>query len=136
MEFPSDVLTLIREYAKPLPRRTISEYWVNEEPEGEIFTLEDMKNIVKGEFEMWLLGFDDYDEDHNYDEDHIDETFVNGIYTLSCNEMQVYFTIENLMKWNGKFEYDDDFKMMLEEDEKMYYQIYTTKWKILKIQYL
>ena len=27
MELPDDVLALIREYARPLPRREVSKYW-------------------------------------------------------------------------------------------------------------
>ena len=51
MELPDDVLSLIREYSRPLKQRTISNYWVGQGLEF----IDEMANIVFEEFISWGL---------------------------------------------------------------------------------
>ena len=130
MEFPTDVLSLIRDYAKPLPRRTISNYWVYS-----CLSLESMIKFLKQRFEYTIVQAyrDDTDFVSGVREFGVSKSgWVDGIYTLSFRFAKVHFTMDELLKWNGNLKgYDDDIIWTLEEDDRLHCQVYTTKWKTI-----
>ena len=119
MEFPDDVLALIREYSRPLPRREVSKYWRDKNKEmyksaiinntKKInYDLDMMAQIVfeqykKDESEYAVLRtydwgwkiFQDYNDDDEYDADFI--------------ELKVVFNKTKLLKWDGEFEYKNGY---------------------------
>ena len=136
MEFPDDVLALIREFAKPLQRRIISKYWVDKRKY--LYTLAIINNTPKFNYEFDLMAdmvfkqfkkdeseyavlrpydygwkiFHDYNDDDDYDADFI--------------ELKVVFNKTKLLKWNGEFEgkngYCDGMRV-LGKDDIMYKQL-------------
>jgi hypothetical protein len=75
MELPDDVLTIIRDYSRPLKRREISEYWHN----TGIFTIDEMILVICKELEeqeieeheldayhIWIWNGQEFDDETNF----------------------------------------------------------------------
>ena len=140
MEFPTDVLSLIRAYAKPLPRRTISDFWGSKFNGSYSHSVEDMNEVLKMQFEGWLLN--EFDEDEDDLSVIVLEELADGKYNLRCSDSHddlasVSFTMTELMKWNGEFICTEVYDVLkLEKDYDMLYQVYITKkWRTIRKKY-
>jgi len=117
MEFPDDVLSLIREYSRPLKRRTISSFWV----EKKINNIDKMVERVIEEF-IDTFFYDIYPVPIPYC-----ETFgINTIWIIGLDDYCAIFNEKDLFEWVGDFEflrcgtYDE---YGLEKDDIMYKQL-------------
>jgi hypothetical protein len=160
MEFPTDVLSLIHAYAKPLPRRTISAYWNDAEYDYPDLTndVEWMTDQVINRFRDWIINKSDAEITYfnrTWWEQNLEILgWQDNRYTVLCPVpllhsdnmivenmiVELNFTMEELMKWNGELENDE---LFLEEDEDIRYQVntvqtemiwgemVTTKWKTI-----
>jgi hypothetical protein len=119
MEFPDDVLSLIREYSRPLKRRTISSFWV----EQKINNIDKMIERVK---EIFIDNFF-YDE-YPVPIPNCDTFGINTIWIIGLGDYCAIFKEKDLFEWVGDFEflrcgsaYDE---YGLEKDDIMYKQFY------------
>jgi len=109
MELPDDIISIIREYSKPLNRRIISNYWQNQGVEY----VDEMASIVLREFK----------------EGHDDEALLRKcsdgwvIYDECDNILR--FNETQLLEWSGEFNYEDDVcdSYILCKDDIMYKQL-------------
>jgi hypothetical protein len=137
MEFPTDVLSHIREFAKPLPRRAIGKFWDSKRNVFNGSAIEDMIKSVKSQF------LSDIIKSYVFDGCTMkDLGWVDGKYILRSEQsfdthdfvhlVEVHFTMDELLKWNGKLidSEDEEDVWVLEEDE-LHYQVYTTEWKTI-----
>jgi hypothetical protein len=126
MEFPDDVLSLIREFARPLKRRIISNYWVQQK----IINIDEMAEQVRFTF------------NESFKHEHIPSPIlttpinclekIDGTWIICSNchphgNEHLSFNEKELLKWNGELEYVDgsyyfDF-YRLEKDDIMYKQL-------------
>jgi len=148
MEFPVDVLTQIRAFAKPLPRRAISNFWVHPTGPNNYDELHEMITGVHIDFAEYITKRENDNDPDIYlssEKDDInapDLGIWTGLHTLRYELYkrgrrycyQVTFTMEDVMIWNGKF--DGLYELSLEKDEDCRYQVYTKvnsrkTWKTL-----
>lgn len=124
MEFPDDVLALIREYSRPLKRRIISDYWVGQGLDGIDEMAEQVFEVFKKQFWDYAVmrtynwGWEIYDAE---DEDDY------------VAEIKVAFNETQLLEWNGEFKYgfyEEDIKS-LGKDTIMYKQL-LQDWRVVK----
>jgi predicted nucleic-acid-binding Zn-ribbon protein len=123
MEFPDDVLALIREFSRPLKRRIISNYWVGQGLDGIDEMVDQVFEVFKKEFWDYAVMCNhhcEYSEWYIYRDDDLDE-------------IKVYFTETQLLEWNGEFKvgfFEEDI-MSLERDTIMYKQL-LQDWQVVK----
>ena len=136
MEIPTDVLTQIRDYANPLPRRAISSYWTCPTGPDNHDHLQEMITNVHIAFAEYITkrnGDNDPDivfSSRGRDFNAPDLGIWTGVHTLYYNpRYYIEFTMDDVMRWNGQF--DGFYHITLEHDEDMHFQVYTTKWKTL-----
>ena len=146
MEFPTDILSVIRDYAKPLPRRTISNHWNYVEYDYPDVTndVEYMTYEVINRFRDWIINKSDAEITYFtrtwWEQNLKIYDWQDNRYTVICPTplswgymtVEVSFTMEELMKWNGELSEKSEDELILKEDEDIAYQVYTTKWKTFK----
>ena len=144
MEFPVEILTQIREYSKPLPRRAISNFWVHPTGPDNYDELREMITKVHIAFAEYITKREDYNDPEIYlssegdDINAPDLGIWTGLHTLRWGpRYQVTFTMEDVMIWNGKFDWwCIGVELYLEKYEDCRYQVYTIvnsrkTWKTL-----
>lgn len=73
MELPEEIVAIIKDYARPLKRREISEYWNDKG----IFTITEMMAIVKKEMVIQVTA---YNEDMHITENTQETTLIDTYY--------------------------------------------------------
>ena len=130
MEFPDDVLALIREYSRPLKRRIISNYWVKQGSTDSEMSINEKAEWVFDDLKKnWLpyavmytydWGWEIYD-----DENDEDDNFA---------ELKLVFDKTQLLEWNGEIELENgycDGMKLLGKDTIMYKQL-LQDWRVVK----
>ena len=99
MQLPDEIVSIIREYAKPLGRRAMSDYWVK-------VGILDTSNMIT----------------------HLNNRFCYMFAQDVWNEIshiwipRLTYTEDTLYKWSGVFKYDNDIDItiMLHEDKLLH----------------
>jgi len=106
MILPDDVVSLISEYSRPLKRRIVSRFWVDE-------GIPDIQTMITRMIQMYTNLFDK-------DVWHILEPIWLH---------RITYTEDTLCKWNGKFAYVDrgSIQIILPKDKCQYEQLVSTK---------
>ena len=99
MQLPDEIVSIIREYAKPLARRAISDYWVK-------------VGIID---KSTMITHLNYRYCYMFDQDvwHV----ISHIWIPRLN-----YTEESLYKWSGVFKYDNsnEITIILREDKLLH----------------
>ena len=111
MEFPEDIVALIRAYSRPLHRRTISDFWLWE-------------NIVN------------FDDMLSYVYNHVNEHFSGPFklqgsthYVIQSNHFCISFDKKELMCWSGEYVYKNLNQWLLQQD--IYYKQLLNEKKVV-----
>ncbi len=112
MEFPEEIITLIRDYSKPLKRRTISDFWLWEN----IVNFDDMVSYVYNHVIKYFPG-------------PVKLQAFNTHYVIqsNLNLFRISFTKKELMCWSGEYEYKNQW--ILEQD--VYYKQLLNEKKVV-----
>lgn len=111
MEFPEDIVALIRAYSRPLHRRTISDFWLWEN----IVNFDDMLSYV-----------------YNHVIEHFSGSFTlqgSTHYVIQSNHFCISFTKKELMCWSGQYVYNNLNQWLLEQD--VYYKQLLNEKKVV-----
>jgi len=123
MEFPEDVLALIREYSRPLKRRIISNYWITQGSTDAEMSINEKAEWVFEEFKQYWSpsavmrtydwGWEIYDDEDDEEDDYF-------------ADLKVVFDKTKLLEWDGNFELENgycDGMKLLGKDTIMYKQL-------------
>jgi hypothetical protein len=100
MELPDDVLALIREYSRPLSRREVSNFWKNKKVFDLDLMAESVLNVLMADNMIeYIIGLEIHNAVLQRD---------GNIWKIdgdNCRKI-ITFTDTDLLKWNGKINYD------------------------------
>ena len=95
MEFPDDILGLIREYSKPLKRRRISDFWLWED----ILDFDDMLSyLYEHVYQQFYASYGPF-ESVQTGKKYVITSTVNKKFSITFNK-------EDLQCWSGQYSYN------------------------------
>ena len=108
MELPDDVLRIIKEYARPLKRQVVSEYW----HKRRIYLLDKMINFACDS----IMEYFEYNQYNIYS-----LKFNNGNFDIELDTGTITLKLNNIFLWNGII--DSCFQEELDEDSNQYIRL-------------
>ncbi len=114
MEFPEEIVRLIREYSNPLKRRIIHDFWLWKD----ILKFEDMLTYV---YENVSENFESYGP---FDLIQGDRYFIKS----TIRNMHVSFNEKELTCWSGQYEYNGQWLL---EQECIYHKQLSNEKKVV-----
>ena len=104
MEFPDEIVRLIRDYSRPLKRRTLSDFWLWEN----IVIFDDMLSyLCEHVYQQFYESYGPFELIKT--ENYVIKSIVNKKFNISFHK-------EDLMCWSGQYNYNGYVHWVLEED--------------------